>query len=125
MIENKYQELRDFLLPFVLERYKVPNVNEEFLRIIEDTAKSFLWCILSVSGSLHLQAISTISIAEATYERGMYNLVGTIMIGSRKLGIEDVIPLLPGEIHNWLLFLQNNGKLTGNYNRFTGIYSTK
>ena len=123
MIEKQYQEIREFLIPFVQERYRSINVNEEFRRIIEDIAKSFLWCILSVSGRLHLQAITTIAIAEATYERGMYNLLGTLTIGSKKLGIEELIPLLPGEIHNWLLFLQNNGKLLGSYERFTGIYS--
>ncbi len=124
MIEEKYKELREFLIPFVMDRYRSPTVNEEFRKIIEDIAKSFLWCILSVSGRLHLQAIATISIAEATYERGMYNLLGTLSIGSRNLGVEELIPLLPGELHNWLLFLQNNGKLVGNYNRFTGIYNS-
>ena len=107
-----------------MERYRSPNVNDEFKRIIEDLAKSFLWCIQSVSGKIHLQEITTVSIAEATYERGLYNLLGNLVIGQRKLRIEEIIPFLPGEIHNWLLFLQNNGKLTGNYNRFTGIYSS-
>ncbi len=124
MVENKYQSLKEFLIPFVMERYRSPNVNDEFKRIIEDLAKSFLWCILSVSGKIHLQEITTVSIAEATYERGLYNLLGNLVIGQRKLRIEEIIPFLPGEIHNWLLFLQNNGKLTGNYNRFTGIYSS-
>lgn len=123
MIEQKYQELRAFLIPFVMERYKAPNVNDEFLKVIEDLAKSFLWCILSVKGRLHLQAITTISFAEATYERGMYNLLGTPTIGTKKIGLNELYPLLPGEIHNWLLFLQNNGKLNGTYDRFTGIFS--
>jgi len=125
MIEETYQKLKKFFVPFVMERYRSPNVNEEFRRIIEDIAKSFLWCILSVSGKLHLQAISTITVAEATYERGMYNLQGTLTIGSRKLGVEQLVPLIPSEIHNWLLFLQNNGKLVGTYDRFTGIYSSE
>ncbi|MHA1199088.1 MAG: hypothetical protein ACTSQF_07045 [Candidatus Heimdallarchaeaceae archaeon] len=107
MIEETYQKLKKFFVPFVMERYRSPNVNEEFRRIIEDIAKSFLWCILSVSGKLHLQAISTITVAEAT------------------LGVEQLVPLIPSEIHNWLLFLQNNGKLVGTYDRFTGIYSSE
>ena len=125
MLEENYKYLREFLIPFVLERYRSPNVNEEFRRTVEDIAKSFIWCILSVSGRIHLQAIATISIAEATYEKGLYNLLGNLAIGSRTFGVEDLIPFIPGEIHNWLLFLQNNGKLIGNYDRFTGIYTKK
>ncbi len=123
MIEKNYQELRDFLVPFLQDRYRSPTVNDELRRVIEDIAKSFLWCILSVSGRLHLQAITTISIAEATYERGLYNSLRPLTIGSKDIGLAELIPLLPGEIHNWLLFLQNNGKLQGTYDRFTGVYS--
>ena len=122
MSEEEYLRLKDFLLPFVLERYKEPAVNAEFRRIIEDITKAFLWCLVSIPDEMHLQEIATISIAEAFYERGLYNLMNNLVMGSKTVSIESVISVFPGEIHNWLLFLQNNGQLKGTYNRFTGIY---
>ena len=122
MSESEYQRLKDFLLPFVSERFRSTAVNEDLRKSIEDIAKAFLWCIVSVQDKMHLNDIVTISVAEATYERGLYNLLNDLDIGTKKISMEGFLLVLPGEIHNWLLFLQNNGQLRGVYDRFTGIY---
>jgi hypothetical protein len=122
MSESEYQRLRDFLLPFVSERFRSLAVNEELRKSVEDIAKAFLWCIVSVQDKMHLNDIATISVAEAFYERGLYNLLNNLDIGSKEISMEGFLLVLPGEIHNWLLFLQNNGQLKGVYDRFTGIY---
>ena len=109
----------------MLERYKEPAVNVEFRRIIEDITKAFLWCIVSITNEMHLKEIVMISIAEAFYERGLYNLMNNLVMGSLNVSIESVISVFPGEIHNWLLFLQNNGQLKGTYSRFTGVYRSQ
>ena len=122
MSESEYQRLKDFLLPFVSERFRSTAVNEDLRKSIEDIAKAFLWCIVSVQDKMNLNDIVTISVAEATYERGLYNLLNDLDIGTKKISMEGFLLVLPGEIHNWLLFLQNNGQLRGVYDRFTGIY---
>jgi hypothetical protein len=122
MSESEYQRLKEFLLPFVSERFRSTAVNDNLRKSVEDIAKAFLWCIVSVQDKLHLNDIVTISIAEATYERGLYNLLNDLDIGTKKITMEGFLSVLPGEIHNWLLFLQNNGQLRGVYDRFTGIY---
>jgi len=122
MAESEYQRLKDFLLPFVSERFRSSAVNEELRKSIEDIAKAFLWCIVSIQDKMHLNDITTISVAEAFYERGLYNLLNNLDIGTKVISMEGFLLVLPGEIHNWLLFLQNNGQLKGVYDRFTGIY---
>ena len=124
MPESEYQRLKEFLLPFVSERFRSTAVNEDLRKSVEDIAKAFLWCIVSVQDKMHLNDIVTISVAEATYERGLYNLLNDLDIGTKKISMEGFLLVLPGEIHNWLLFLQNNGQLRGVYDRFTGIYRT-
>ncbi|MHA2255906.1 MAG: hypothetical protein ACXAAM_07535 [Candidatus Heimdallarchaeaceae archaeon] len=125
MTENEYQRLREFLLPFVTERFRSTAVNEELRKSVENIAKAFLWCLVSIQDKMHLTEITTISIAEAFYERGLYNLLNELDIGTKKITMEGFLLVLPGEIHNWLLFLQNNGQLRGVYDRFTGIYKMK
>lgn len=122
MIERDYQELKDFFLPFVMERYGGTAVSSELRKIIEDTAKAFLWCILSTTNDMHLKEITTISLAESLYEKGLYNLLTYLEIGATKINMEGMFLAFSVEIHNWLLFLHNNGKLKGIYDRFTGFY---
>ena len=125
MAEGEYQRLKEFLLPFIAERFRSSAVNDELRKNVEDIAKAFLWCMVSIQDEMHLNEIATISVAEAFYERGLYNLLNELDIGTKKITMEGFLLVLPGEIHNWLLFLQNNGQLRGNYDRFTGNYKLK
>ncbi len=122
MAESEYQRLKEFLLPFITERFRSSAVNDELRKSIENIAKAFLWCIVSIQDKMHLTEITTISVAEAFYERGLYNLLNELDIGTKKITMEGFLLVLPGEIHNWLLFLQNNGQLRGVYDRFIGTY---
>ena len=92
------------------------------LYVIVLSSSAFLWCILSTTNDMHLKEISTISLAESLYEKGLYNLLTYLEIGATKINMEGMFLAFSVEIHNWLLFLHNNGKLKGIYDRFTGFY---
>ena len=124
MVETKYEELKEFFLPFVMERYKGTAVSFDLRTCLEYLAKAFLWCILKAPDEMHLNEITTVTKAEAFYERGLYTLLNNLQIGTQTIKMEEMLLMLPVEIHNWLLFLQHNGKLPGAYDRFTGLYKS-
>ena len=80
--------------------------------------RAFIRCIYMVNEPIFLQDITFITISEVSLMMNYppYNQTGIIENRAE-------MPLSMGaEIHRWFLHLQENNKLPGNYERFTGKY---
>ena len=89
MSEREIKEIEDLLLPFALERYNWDNYksNMPMSRMMKSMAKSmvgnivteqvtwlvrsFVRCLLSVSGEIFLKDLAAITLAEASYMAGI------------------------------------------------------
>lgn len=144
MSEKLIQELEGFLIPFALDRFDFSkyNINMPFAKMAQSMAKSmtgnwvneyvtwlvrsFIRCILNVEGKMKLKDIAAVIVAEANY---MANVgpYGPFTQNFGRTGGSDRSSnesLAEGEVHCWMLYLQDNDKLPGVYERFTGIYRT-
>ncbi len=126
MSENDFNELEKFLLPFAFDRYKTDNplaklaigLNQNrFNTMITWEVRAFIRCIYSVNQPILLQDITFIVIAEMSLMMNFppYN---TTTLGNR----DQFLFILGAEIHRWFLHLEENNKLPGIYERFTGKY---
>ena len=84
----------------------------------------FIDILKNTHRDIHISQIASIIIAETNYllnirswspSKELYNFYHFF----------DIKLVLESEIHNWLLFLQEDGTLPGNYERFTGFYIGK
>lgn len=133
MSEKLIEELEEFLLPYALNRYDVSNHPlggvvktimggriEQLNQYVTWLVRAFIRCILSTEKDLYLKDIVTVMMAEA-YK--MMNFTPIRNIHTQNL--EDLAGLkilLEGEVHNWLLELEEQEMLPGYYERFTGYY---
>jgi hypothetical protein len=144
MSENEIQELEELVLPFALERFDFNSYQSNFpmSRMMKSMAKSmvgnviteyvtwlvraFVRCLLSVLTEIYLKDLAAITLAEASYMGGIgpfgyFNRMYGGSGGDR--GGSEV--QIEAEVHVWLLYLLDNNKLPGIYERFTGRYFTK
>ncbi|NPD89840.1 MAG: hypothetical protein HGN29_14095 [Asgard group archaeon] len=147
MSEREIKELEDLLLPFALERYNFDNykMNMPMSRMMKSMVKSmaksmvgniiteqvtwlvrsFIRCLISISDEIYLKDLAAITLAEASYMAGIgpygpfHRSFGS---GGDRGGSEVQIE---AEVHVWLLYLLDNNKLPGIYERFTGRYFIK
>ncbi len=123
MSEEEIGEIEKFLLPYVNERIQKWYRETRYGECIKWTARALIRCLLNVTDRIHLYEITTISLSETYYlERiKVFNNkdkhVSTFMEGSTQA--------FAGEIHQWITYLQENGKLPGIYERYTGFYKNK
>ncbi len=127
------QELEEFLIPYVMNRYDFENTVMGAIfgklfkgpmdlqkRFITFLARALIRCILSVNDEMYLNDISTIVMSEA-YVMMEFTAIKNI----HRPEVENVAGekiILENEIHAWLLHLQDNEKLPGRYERFIGLY---
>ncbi len=143
MSEREIKEIEDLLLPFALERYNWDNYksNMPMSRMMKSIAKSmvgnivteqvtwlvrsFVRCLLSVSGEIFLKDLAAITLAEASYIAGIgpFGPFNKSYGGGGDRGGSEV--QIEAEVHVWFLFLIDNNKLPGIYERFTGRYFIK
>jgi hypothetical protein len=129
MSEQEIQNLESVLLPFAMSRYDAKNLGiaGKFVKSIAGTridtivklqVQAFIRCLFQVHGTIGLYEMATIVFTEMSY---MMNVppVNTPTFSDRA---ESVI-VLQGEMHRWMLFLQEQNQLPGDYERFTGRFT--
>ena len=134
MAELSAESLEQILSPFVTERF-----NQKEARGIKGILKKtvnnhiddyFIWlvrafvrCIVNIENEIYIKDITSIIVAEANLAteappfkvKVSYNFFDTFESLDFKLFLES-------EVHRWLVFLQEKGKLPGRYERFTGKF---
>ncbi|RLI65709.1 MAG: hypothetical protein DRP02_05835 [Candidatus Gerdarchaeota archaeon] len=136
MSEKLALELEEFLMPYALERTDISNsplggfikammgpYAKRYKEFMTWQVRAFVRVLLNADRDLTLEQISNVIFSEAYTMMG-YTFVRNLYIAedSRQTLASNMV-LLRAEIHNWFLFLEEKGKLIGNYNRFLGIYS--
>ena len=134
MAELSAESLEQFLSPFVQERFSQKEargikgilnrtVTEHFDDYLIWLVRTFVRCIVNIEKEIYLKDITAIIVAEANLAteappfkvKVSYNFFNTFESLDFKLFLES-------EVHRWLVYLQEKGKLPGNYERFTGKF---
>jgi len=134
MAELSAESLEQFLSPFVQERFGQKEakgikgilnrtVSEHFDDYLIWLVRAFVRCIVNVENEIYIKDITSIIVAEANLAtdalpfkvKVSYNFFDSFESLDFKLFLES-------EVHRWLVYLQEKGKLPGNYERFTGKY---
>lgn len=134
MAELSAESLEQFSSPFVQERFSQKEargikgilnrtVTEHFDDYLIWLVRTFVRCIVNIEKEIYLKDITAIIVAEANLATGAppfkvkvsYNFFNTFESLDFKLFLES-------EVHRWLVYLQEKGKLPGNYERFTGKF---
>lgn len=128
------ESIEQFLIPFATDRLtqksakKVMSilkrtVYKEFIDFHTWMIKAFTRCVFEVEGTIYLKDIVTIIIAEANLATDAPPF--RIQLANNFFDTFDALDFkafLESEVHRWLVYLQENNKLPGRYNRFTGKY---
>lgn len=136
--EQLIQELENLLVPYALSRFdlskgpqaallkgfpmmgKLAQAGQNRLnQLITWLARAFIRTIVYTNRPMFLRDIATVALGEAMY---MLNVPPYMFSGSDEGGKADLKITAETEIHRWLLFLVESGKLPGNYHRYLGIY---
>ena len=127
MSEEDFNELEKFLFPFAISRYQAKSGIAKFAMKIAGKrlntmvtwqVRAFIRCIYLVNQPIFLQDITFIVISEMSLMMDFPPFNQTGLIENR-----SEMPLSIGsEIHRWLIHLQENDKLPGSYERFTGRF---
>ncbi len=134
MAELSAESLEQFLSPFVQERFSQKEargikwilnrtVTEHFDDYLIWLVRTFVRCIVNIEKEIYIKDITAIIVAEANLAteappfkvKVSYNFFNTFESLDFKLFLES-------EVHRWLVYLQEKGKLPGNYERFTGKF---
>jgi len=134
MAELSAENLEQFLSQFVLERFSQKEardikgiLNRTVSAHFEDyliwLVRAFVRCLVNVENEIYIKDITSIIVAEANLAtdappfkvKVSYNFFDTFESLDFKLFLES-------EVHRWLVFLQEKGKLPGNYERFSGKF---
>jgi len=126
--------LEQFLSPFVEERFsqkEARDIKGILKRTVSDHIEDYLiWlirafvrCIVNTENEIYIKDITSIIVAEANLATNAppfkvkvsYNFFDTFESLDFKLFLES-------EVHRWLVYLQEKGKLPGKYERFTGKF---
>ncbi len=134
MAELSAESLEQFLSSFVQERFSQKEakgikgilnrtVSEHFDDYLIWLVRAFVRCIVKVENEIYIKDITSIIVAEANLAtdappfkvKVSYNFFDTFESLDFKLFLES-------EVHRWLVYLQEKGKLPGNYERFSGKF---
>lgn len=134
MAELSAESLEQFLSPFVQDRFSQKEargikgilnrtVSEHFDDYLIWLVRTFVRCIVNIEKEIYIKDITAIIVAEANLAteappfkvKVSYNFFDTFESLDFKLFLES-------EVHRWLVYLQEKGKLPGNYERFTGKF---
>jgi hypothetical protein len=134
MAELSAESLEQFLSPFVQERFSQKEargikgilkrtVTEHIDDYLIWLVRTFVRCIVNIENEIYIKDITAIIVAEANLAteappfkvKVSYNFFDTFESLDFKLFLES-------EVHRWLVYLQEKGKLPGNYERFTGKF---
>lgn len=135
MSEQEIEELEKFLIQFVIERFSqknarsvvnvlssgIPGKKEEVFEFLSFLARAFIRCIISTKEYIYLKDITSVVFAEACMAKDLQPIY-FIMSWSDSSAFYNPIPTMLSEIHRWLIYLEENGKLPGKYERFTGKF---
>ncbi|GAH38188.1 unnamed protein product [marine sediment metagenome] len=134
MAELSAESLEQFLSLFVQERFSQKEargikgilkrtVTEHIDDYLIWLVRTFVRCIVNIENEIYIKDITAIIVAEANLAteappfkvKVSYNFFDTFESLDFKLFLES-------EVHRWLVYLQEKGKLPGNYERFTGKF---
>lgn len=134
MAELSAENLEQFLSQFVQERFSQKEakdikgiLNRTVSAHFEDyliwLVRAFVRCLVNIENEIYIKDITSIIVAEANLAtdappfkvKVSYNFFDTFESLDFKLFLES-------EVHRWLVFLQEKGKLPGNYERFSGKF---
>jgi hypothetical protein len=134
MAELSAENLEQFLSQFVQERFSQKEardikgilnrtVSDHFEDYLIWLVRAFVRCLVNVENEIYIKDITSIIVAEANLAtdappfkvKVSYNFFDTFESLDFKLFLES-------EVHRWLVYLQEKGKLPGNYERFSGKY---
>lgn len=137
MAELSAENLEQFLSQFVQERFSQKEtrdikgiLNRTVSAHFEDyliwLVRAFVRCLVNVENEIYIKDITSIIVAEANLAtdappfkvKVSYNFFDTFESLDFKLFLES-------EVHRWLVYLQEKGKLPGNYERFSGKFKKK
>ena len=143
MSDAEINDLENFLLPFALKRFDLDSYTSKIPmgRFAKNLAKSMMgnwvndyvtWlvrafarCLFNIGDEIYLKDLSAITLAEASYMAG----IGPFGPFQQQMGAgtdrSSSEIQIEAEVHVWLLHLQEEGKLPGVYERFTGRYFIK
>jgi len=126
--------IEQFLIPYATDRLTQKSakqvmsilsrtVYKEFLDYYTWMIKAFARCVFDVEGAIYLRDVVTIIIAEANLATDAPPF--RVQLANNFFDTFDALDFkvfLESEVHRWLVYLQENSKLPGKYNRFTGKY---
>ena len=145
MSDREAEEIEKILIPFALQRFDFDNYTSNFpmSKMAMNMAKKMMgnwlneyvtWlvrafsrCLLNVTDEIYLKNLGAVVAAEANYMSGIgpmgpFERQWVQGGGTNRSGTEA---LVESEIHVWMLHLQEQNKLPGIYERFTGRYFVK
>jgi len=140
--EDELKTLEEFLLPYALKRFSYDSYQTNFplAKMAQSMAKglmgdflneyvtwmvrAFVRCLFSISNEIYLKDLAAITLAEGSYmaQIGPWGPFAMRHGTTSPDGRESMEVTLEAEVHAWLLHLQDNNKLPGVYERFTGRY---
>jgi len=135
MSEQEIEELEKVLIPYVYERFTqksaklvvavlksmITGKKEGVLEFISFLARALIRCLMSTSNEIYLKDIASVVFAEACYVKKLPPIRFRDWWSDHS-EFYNPMPTLVSEIHRWLIYLEENGKLPGNYERFTGKF---
>ena len=135
MSEQEIEELENFLIQFVIERFSqknarsvvsvltsaIPGKEKGVFEFISFLARALIRCIISTKENIYLKDISSVVFAEACVAKDLPPIRFRDRWSERS-EFYNQIPTILSEIHRWLIYLEENGKLPGKYERFTGKF---
>ena len=145
MSEQEVERLEKELIPFALKRFDMDSYHSNFpmakmamgmaKRMMGDwlndyvtwLVRAFIRCLLNVGDEIYLKDLGAVVAAEANYMSGIgpmgpFQQQNMAQGSGNRAGTENLVET---EIHVWLLHLQEENMLPGNYERFTGRYFVK
>ncbi|MFX1273899.1 MAG: hypothetical protein ACFFBP_13195 [Promethearchaeota archaeon] len=150
MLDDKIEELEYILLPHAFPRLKktpldavlyynlsgkiiknhlfpdhIKNIRQRRDFYLEILIKSFIRVIINCLKEICITHIASIIIAETNFVLNLYSWapISRVMRTDREAWHVDMKFILESEIHEWLIFLEQNGKLPGKYERLLGVYT--
>jgi len=133
-MSESQDSIEQFLIPYATDRLNqksakqvksilMRTVHKEFLDYYAWMIKAFARCIFEVEGGIYLRDMITVIIAEANLATDAPPF--RVMLANNFFKTFDSLDFkafLESEVHRWLVYLQENSKLPGKYNRFTGKF---
>ena len=136
MSTTEIQSLESFLMPYAQERFNIggSGILGNFAKSITGgklselatrLVQAYVRGLFNVFGEIYLRDFASAVISEAAYMMGIKPVFTTVSttVRAEQFFTGDHFYHYQTEIHHWFIYLAENRKLPGKYERFIGKFS--